>query len=264
VTLIDARERLLASGGTMIPASETIFVSAVEAPRLHADLVSPWGEGTLGLDMRKGRRHVTSDIYRAEFRPDDLLTDPGTWVTLDYSRIDSPDVSARLSLRARRAGIAHGLGLWFESVLADGVAMSNAPGEPPLVFGNGFYPWPEEVGVGAGDTIDIEISATLLHDRYLWRWNSRVASGGVERASFRQSQFDAVVIVPEKLRRQAATHVPKLNEEGEMERIALARMGEGGSLGEIATALHRKFPRRFARWQDALSWVGDLALRCSD
>jgi protein arginine N-methyltransferase 1 len=264
VTLIDARERLLAPGGAMIPASETIFASVVEAPRLHAGLVAPWGEGTLGFDMRRGRRHVTSDIYRAEFHRDDLLTDPGAWATLDYSRIDGTDVYARLSLRARRAGAAHGLGLWFDSVLAEGVAMTNAPGEAPLVFGNGFFPWPEEVAVGTGDTIDIEISATLLHDRYLWRWNSRVTSGGSERASFRQSQFDAALLVPEKLRRQAATHVPKLNEEGEMERIALARMGEGRPLGEIATALHREFPRRFARWQDALSWVGDLALRCSD
>ena len=263
-TWIDARERLLAPGGAMVPARETVFATVVEAPRLHARLVAPWNERSLGLDMRRGRRHVTNEIYRAEFDPADLLAPPAEWARLEYASIEHAGVSSRLFLRASRAGTAHGLGLWFESALAEGVRLSNAPGEPPLIFGNAFLPWPEAVEIAQGDTVEVEIAASPLDDRYLWRWESRVTRAGRVRAEFRQSQFDAVVLVPEKLKKQAASHVPRLNEEGEMQRFALSRMAEGRALGEIAGDLQRQFPRRFVRSQDALNWVGDLALRCSD
>jgi protein arginine N-methyltransferase 1 len=264
VTLKDARERLLAPGGTIIPARETIFATVVEAPRLHAGLLAPWGDSSLGLDMRHGRRYVTHEIYRAEFDAASLLAPPQAWATLDYARIDRTDVAARFTLRASRAGVGHGLGLWFESELADGVTMSTAPGEPPLIFGNAWFPWPEPVTIATNDLIEVEIAATLLDTRYLWRWNSRIVSGGSERAAFRQSQFQAALIVPERLRRQAASHVSRLNEEGEIQRLILAGIAGGHSLGDIATQLGDRYPRRFARWQDALNYVGDLALRCSD
>jgi protein arginine N-methyltransferase 1 len=263
-TWIDARERLLAPGGTVIPAQETVYASVVEAPGLHSRLVAPWTGTTLGLDMDRGRRHVVNEIYRAEFARAELLTPAAVWASLDYLTIDRTDVSSRIVLQASRGGTAHGLGLWFESALADGVRLSNAPGEPPLIFGNAYFPWPEPVEISRGDTIEVNIIASQFGDRYLWRWESRVMSGASERASFRQSQFDAVVLVPEKLKRQAASHVPRLNEEGEIQRMALSQMAEGRALGEIATVLERQFPRRFARWHDALNWVGDLALRCSD
>jgi hypothetical protein len=92
-----------------------------------------------------------------------------------------------------------------------------------------------------------------------------VSSGGVERAHFAQSQFDMEIIVPEKLRRQGAHHVPGLNREGEMHRAALDGMAGGRSLGEIAgPRCSGKVPGRFARWDDALKWVAGVSARCSD
>jgi protein arginine N-methyltransferase 1 len=263
-TLIDARERLLAPGGAMIPMREDLFASVVHAGELHSALVTPWSESSQGLDMRRGRAHVTNNFYRAQFDRADLLAPPLRWASLDYTRLEETGVSARFSLEASRAGTAHGLGLWFESALAEGVVMSNAPGQPPLIFGNAFLPWPQPVELAGGDRIDVEISATPLDDQYMWRWESRVASAAGTRAHFRQSQFDSVVLVPAKLRKRAASHVPRLNPEGELERAALDEMARGRALGDIATTLQQRFPARFAHWQDALNWVGELALRCSD
>jgi protein arginine N-methyltransferase 1 len=264
VTLIDARTRLLAPGGTMIPARETIWASAVHAPALYSRIVGPWGDNPLGVDLALGRRHAASQIYGAKFAPGDLLCAPAKWASLDYAAIDTPDVTARVSLRVTQGALAHGIGLWFDSTLADGVEMSNAPGRPPLIFGNAFLPWPEPVAVAPDDTIEVEIGAKLLGERYLWRWASRIVSGGRERAAFRQSQFQGAIIVPEKLRRQAASHRPHLNEAGEIERFVLDRIAGRLALGEIAGELRERFPARFARWEDALNHVGDLALRLSD
>lgn len=263
-TLLDARTRLLAPGGTLIPARETIWASLVEAPARHARILAPWTQGPDGIDLRAGRIHATSQLYREVFDAAELIAPPVRWAVLDYLALKHTDVASRVSLRAMRDGSAHGIVMWFDSQLADGVEMSNAPGRPPLIFGNAFFPWPEPVPVREGDTIDIGLSAKLLGDRYFWQWKSRVLSGGGERAAFSQSQFDSVPLVPEKLRRQAATHVPRLNEEGEIERFVLDRMAGARPLGDIARELADRFPARFARWQDALNHVGDLALRCSD
>ena len=263
-TLIDARERLLVTGGTMIPASETVWASVVEAPRHHARILAPWANAPQGLDLTAGLAHATNRLERAVFDPADLLTPPSRWAVLDYSTLRETDIAQRLSLHAPRDGTAHGIAMWFDSVLAEGVEMSNAPGQPPLIFGHAYLPWPQPVSIHEGDMIELDIAANLLGDRYLWRWSSRVVSSGRERAAFRQSQFDSVLIVPDKLRRQAAAHVPRLNEEGEIERFVLERMAGARPLGDIARELSERFPARFSRWQDALNHVGDLALRCSD
>lgn len=263
-TLIDARERLLAPGGALIPRREDLFASVVAASQLHTALVTPWSEASQGLDMRRGRALVTSDFYRAQFEAADLLAPAARWAELDYLRIEETNVSASFSLEVNRAGTGHGLALWFESVLAEGVVMSNAPGQPPLIFGNAFLPWPQPLALAAGDRVEAEVSATPFDDQYMWRWESRVTSAGGTRAHFRQSQFDSFVLVPGKLKKRAASHVPRLNQEGELERAALDEMARGRPIGEIAATLQQRFPSRFAQWQDALSWVGELALRCGD
>ena len=43
-TMKDARTRLLAPGGSMIPAQDTIFAACVEAPELHRPVTSPWSD----------------------------------------------------------------------------------------------------------------------------------------------------------------------------------------------------------------------------
>jgi protein arginine N-methyltransferase 1 len=264
VTLIDARTRLMAPGGVMIPARETIWASVVQAPALYSRIVGPWGDNPLGIDLALGRRHAVSQLYGASFAPGDLLCAPARWALLDYATLQAPDVTARVSLHPSRSAVGHGIGLWFDSTLADGVEMSNAPGRPPLIFGHAFLPWPQPVPLAPGDVIEVEIGAKLLGERYLWRWESHIASGGRERAAFRQSQFHGALIVPDHLRRQAASHQPRLNEAGEIERLVLDRMAERRALGDIAGELRERFPARFARWEDALNHVGDLALRCSD
>jgi len=142
--------------------------------------------------------------------------------------------------------------------------ISNAPGKPPLIFGNAYFPWPEPVSLRAGDTIEIDVQAKLLDQAYLWQWSTRVHGPGGRRASFAQSQFAGTVLVPERLRRHAASYVPRLNEDGEIERFILERMAERRSLGDISHDLCRRYPHRFTQWRDALAHVGEISVRCVD
>jgi protein arginine N-methyltransferase 1 len=263
LTLADARERFLAPGGTLIPVRDTVWAAVVEAPRLHQDLVGPWGD-SMGIDMTAARRLITNDMYRADFDAAQLLTQAVHCATFDYGRRNDPDLSFSLSWRAVREGSGHGIAAWFDAEVAPGLVISNAPGKPRLIFGNAYFPWPEAVRVSAGDSIEVDLHAKLLDQAYLWQWNTRISSGSGVRASFTQSQFGGAVLVPERLRRQGASYLPRLNEEGEIERLILERMAERRPLGDIARELAGRFPRRFAKWQDALAHVGELSLRCSD
>jgi protein arginine N-methyltransferase 1 len=62
-TLVDARERLLAPGGVLIPQCDTVWAAVVNAPDLYAPHVVPWDDNAYGLDLRAVRQHTTN-YYR--------------------------------------------------------------------------------------------------------------------------------------------------------------------------------------------------------
>ena len=263
-TLADARRRLLAPGGVMIPLRETLWAAPVTAADAYRRFVAPWGDAW-GVDMSVARPLLTNDLCRAEFEPGQLLGDAVRCATLDYSRIEDPDLDCAFSCPIARPGTAHGLTVWFDSTLMEGIEITNAPGKPKLIFGNAFFPWPEPVAVAAGDHARVVLRAKLLGDRYLWSWDTRLESGdGMAKAAFRQSQFFGAPLSPAKLRLRSASHVPRLKEEGEIERFILQRMSEEVPLGEIARELATLYPTRYGKSKDALSRVGELSERFSD
>ncbi|HET6265361.1 MAG TPA: hypothetical protein VFD95_10910, partial [Usitatibacter sp.] len=137
-----------------------------------------------------------------------------------------------------------------------------APDAAPLVYGQAFFPWNEAVSLEAGERVAATLAADPVGADYLWQWHTRVSGlRGSIRADMRQSELEGELLSPATLRRQSATHVPQLGEDGRIDALILRRMDEAVPLGEIARELATQFPARFARWQDALSRVGDLSVR---
>ncbi len=174
-TIIDARQRHLAPNGVLIPQKDLLWVSVVEAAPLYKALLKPWDDA-YGFNMQPARQmilnqwqHDDTDLLRSR----NLLTQPVKWAVLDYTTIEHPDVaSAEIVQSATRSGTAHGLLIWFDAVLADGIGFSNAPqvGRVADVYGRGFFPFLEPVPLTAGDTIQLLIQATLTGDGYTWQW----------------------------------------------------------------------------------------------
>ena len=54
VTLMDARTRLMAPGGRLIPERETLWVAGVDAPNLYDGQVGRWDATGYDLDLRGG------------------------------------------------------------------------------------------------------------------------------------------------------------------------------------------------------------------
>ena len=262
-SLIDARERLLAPGGVMIPRADRLLAAVVSAPEIYDRVVSPWDEGSFDFDMGAARRRVVNTWTRGEVADEQRLTDAGEWTTLDYASIDGPDARGRLEWEAARGGTAHGVSVWFDADLGDGIGYSTGPGTK-TVYGTPFFPWETPVEVKAGDRIEVEIVARLVGDDYVWFWSSRVRRDGATLADFRQSTFHAEPPSADRLRRRADAFRPSLNEDGRIDHLALSRMAEGVALGDIAREVRERFPVRFRTWEQALTHVGRLSERYSE
>ena len=263
-SIVDARARHLKPGGTLIPQRDTLWAAVVEAPEPYAKLVDPWGEGKFELEMSAGRRIVLNTWSKARVKPEQLLTNPQCWATIDYRSVVSPNIDGAFTTSVNRAGTAHGVLVWFDSVLLDGIGFSNSPHTPELVYGSALVPWLEPVGVSPRDSVSITLRANLVGEDYIWRWDSCVrGADGTVRAEFQQTTFRGVPVVPRELRKRAADYSPVLNEEGKIDQLILSLMGTGFSVDEIAARVQEQFPGRFRAPRDAMTRVGDLSLKYS-
>jgi protein arginine N-methyltransferase 1 len=273
----DARDRLLAPGGVQIPARDTIRAAVVEAPVLYGGLVDPWRDDLFGLDQ-KAARNIVTNMWRQWWPgPQCLLTASRDWTTIDYRKTLEPHFSGELSWTVQREGTAHGLTLWFDAVLAEGIEYSNAPGEPKLIYGNAFFPFSEPVRVTPGDRVRSRVRADLVRNQYVWTWRTLVLAGarqredssdgeaaGTVKATFVQSTFFALPMGPRDLATQASDHRPRLNEAGHIQLKGLGLMDGSMSVGEIADDLAREFPARFQTSADASHTARGLSREYSD
>ena len=265
-SIADARERLLAPRGQLIPQCDTLWVAVTEAPETYRRHAQPWGEKPYGLSMEGARRIVTNTWSKRRIKPEQILLPPQVWATLDYGSVTDPDVGAEIAWTVDRPGIADGLVVWFDATLAEGIQFSNAPGEPELIYGNAYFPLSQPVPLDTGDRVSVALHADLVGDDYIWRWNTRVlGQGNPERvkANYRQSTLAGTPLSPQQLRRRADNHVAKLNENGAITHAILERMAHGMRNDAIAREVAGEFPHRFRTWQDALAQVGEIATKYS-
>jgi len=205
-SIIDARERLLARGGTLIPRRDHLWAGVVEAPAAYDELVGPWNN-RLELDLSAGTHLITNTWRKTRIRPEQLLVEPVCWTTIDYYEVDSADIRANISWRVARNGTAHGVAVWFDSDLADGVGFSNHPAAPELIYGNGLFPFSQPVEVLQGERINVRLEAKMVGDDYVWRWDTDFFGLGDEtrpKMSFKQSTFFGVPLSRAKLQKAVA------------------------------------------------------------
>jgi len=265
-SIVDARQRHLAPGGALIPRKDFLWAAIVEAPEAYSEIVDPWEQNSFGHDLSAALPFALNNCRKVRMQPEQLLTKPALWKTLDYAQIESPDVEESMQWTIERAGTGHGILLWFDAELASGAGYSNAPGAPEVIYGSLFLPWPHSVVLAAGENVAIEVQAKLLEENYLWRWKTRIAPAGESadtRFVFDQSTLQGMLLSPASLRKAASDYAPALSEDGAIHARALALMDGKRSLEEIAQQLCAEFPQRFPGWRQALGYAGALSQKLS-
>jgi len=198
-SIIDARKRLLAPRGVLIPRRDILWAAVVEAPEQYAELVTPW-QNRFDLDLSAGTRFITNNWRKTHIKPEQFLAEPVCWNTIDYNEIESRDVRAEISWRAARNGTAHGFTVWFDSELGDNnrdIGFSNHPSAPRMIYGQGFFPFSQPVEVSQDDRIELRLAADFVQDNYVWRWDTDFID---QKVSFKQSTFYGVPLSTAQLR----------------------------------------------------------------
>jgi protein arginine N-methyltransferase 1 len=265
-SITDARRRLLKPEGILIPQRDVVWAALVKAPEEYSELVGPWEDNRYGFDLSSARRFVTNTWRKLRVTPEQLLVKPKQWCVLDYSKLEDPDINGKIFWTITEGCTAHGLLVWFDTELIEGIGFSNGPGDAELVYGNAFFPFSYPIELVTGDEIAVTVSANLVGEDYVWRWNTRVVSKQnpeVAKATFKQSTFFGVPLSLAQLHKQSASHVPLLNDEGEIERFILSLMDGKTALEEIARQLSLRFPDRFANQTEALTLAGDVSVKYS-
>src|ERR1043165_369551 len=197
-SIVDARQRLLAPGGVLIPRRDTLWAALVETPEQYEKVVGPWRNRLFEVDLSAGLARITNSWRKTRLKAEELLTEAVCWTSLDYREVVSADVAGEVSWRVGRCGTAHGVAVWFDAELADAIGFTNRPGAPELVYGQGFFPFPHAVEVSAGERVDVRLRADLVQEDYVWSWATDFKD---QKIGFEQSTFFSVPLSVEGLRK---------------------------------------------------------------
>jgi protein arginine N-methyltransferase 1 len=260
-SIVDARRRLLRPGGALIPRRDTMWVAITEAPPSTMDSIPV---NSRGIDLSPLDRAVANSWWKIRLTPDRLLTEGHAWHAIDYRTVERSDIEGTVELDAIRSGQARGLCVWFDTELYDGVGFSNAPGAPPTIYGQAFFPLPDPIPLERNDRIRLELRAKLVGSDHVWTWRGRVLEGGAAGQSFTQSTFYGTPLAPAELRKRADVFVPRLSRQGEAHAWILSRMSASLPLRVIAEGAVSAFPDLFPDFPQALRQVADLSQQFSE
>ena len=145
-------------------------------------------------------------MFKIQVKPEQLLTLPVIWASVDYREVSSSTIDQEFQLNVSLSGTGHGLLVWFDAELAGGIEFSNAPGQPDLVYGRTFFPWERPVNLEAGDRIATRLAAKRIGRDYLWRWESIIFSNSGEiKEKFKQSTFASMLLSEAGLKKKGTS-----------------------------------------------------------
>lgn len=257
-SIADARTRLLAEDGLLIPTIDRLWAAVVTA-ETPMERHREGFRDRLDLDLGVARKLLDHGLLRVSLSPQDLLTEAVSWAEIDYRTADEGPVSAHLEIPVARSGIAHGIALWFDTELLpataehDAIGFDCGPHAPATLYRQILLPFPVPVTVRAADRIRVVLDWRPTVGSYIWRWQTEI---GEHR--FDQSTFEGTVFDPERLRRRAADFVPRRNDDAEATLFVLSSMDGAQDSQTIADELTAQFPSRFADPQEALAFVASL------
>src|SRR5690349_5202119 len=73
--IIDARQRLLAPGGVLIPGRDLLWAALVEATDEHKKLLAPWQERKFEIDLSAGVSRITNTWRKTRLEAEALLSE---------------------------------------------------------------------------------------------------------------------------------------------------------------------------------------------
>ena len=153
----DARERLLAPDGVLIPSAARITAMLVESDAIfRLNRV----DTTRGVDVSAFNRFSTASYFPVRlFRhPYEVLSERVDVVDLDFRHGDLKPASATYDFPVTRSGLCHGVVFWFHVTLSSTAHLENSPENPTSNWHQAVQLFDEPRPVAAGDHVGITVA----------------------------------------------------------------------------------------------------------
>jgi protein arginine N-methyltransferase 1 len=198
--VVDARTRMLKSGGVLLPRRLRVMAAPVHAPPEHEARVSMWGD-LYGFDFSSVRKIATGRAGPAKFAPGELATRPEILLEIDLARGSGPEWRGRATFELARSAVVHGLAFWLRTELATGEEISDGPVHPTESRGQQFVPFGDAITVHASGTIEVEVAIDTGRSAWSWTVVARSEQGReLSRLVYAASHDDGVEMIPESRR----------------------------------------------------------------
>jgi protein arginine N-methyltransferase 1 len=259
-SFIDARERHLKPGGTLIPRRVEIVAAPVTIPDGVRSKLEFWEQSPHGLNYAQVRRYAAQQLYATELKPEMLLADPKPIFAVDLW--DRTELFAEGTARYTFASSARveALGAWFRSELAPDHWLSNAPPNVVPNWSLGLFPICEPITVPAGTTIDVRLST---YDGQIWRWQVFVQRPDDAVLIVDHSTFAGFPLDLPKIRASAPQFAPVLSRRGEATLRILQGIDGHHTSGDLAAMLAIEYVDLFPTEASARTFVSRLVQLCS-
>jgi type I protein arginine methyltransferase len=248
--IIDARSRLLKPDGVLLPQQDTLWAALVHVPELFASYINAWSYG--GLELQVARHHALNSMIPKSFKPDEVCLNPQPWVQLDYTQLTDLNYANSLHWSVSEAAEVHGIGLWFECQMGEGLHYSSGPDNADSTYKHYFVPFRETLHLLPGDDLTIDLRANLVEDDYLWRWHTTLVRKGAVIVKWQQSTFWTMPLSFVEVQSVREDFQPSRTSQANIDRVILTQMTGTQTLGEIATRLQTEFPSAFPTYEAAL------------
>ena len=260
-SIVDARKRFLKPHGTLIPKRDILWAGVVNAAAFHARQIAPSMDRAFGLDMRVAWNMAANVACNKMFA--DLLTEPQRIAILDYSEVEDPNVHRQITCHVVRGGIGHGISVWFDRILADGVYFSTAPNERDMVYGRLFLPWPEPVELDENDTVLLDLRADFQRNDYLWMWNTTVFNATGEKRKFLAIYLFRSAALSSTNAQETRYAYSKSERRWRKRSVHSSSDERKDSIQDIASELQQRFPAQFPTVEEAIGHVAGLSVKYS-
>jgi protein arginine N-methyltransferase 1 len=193
--LSHARGRCLRAGGVMIAARDDLYCAPVKAPSYLRDISAVLESPNVQLGAITPV--VLDTPVQCRIAPEDLLTAPERWGSVDYIALSGAHYSGTCNVRFAQPAEAAGLAVWFDSDVGGGATLSNAPGRRDNVYAQMFLPFRAPLRLRAGERMHVELGARAVAGDYIWEWKATVTDAhSRERLRVAQNSLAARIIDP--------------------------------------------------------------------
>jgi protein arginine N-methyltransferase 1 len=255
----DARSRFLKPGGKQIPERDDLYACFVSGQQHLKYYVEPPPIEPDTPSLTPTLWRIQNSWGKTRIKPEECVGDAVHLGTLDYRTIESPHFAANFGWNASERKQLHGFCVWFDTVLTEDIGFSNSPHAQEAIYGQAFFPFPEELTIEPGEIIEVafRMMRTKTDDHYEWNTSIKKEDSSELKAMFSQSTLRLEAMPYAQLRRMAGHYIPSPTKNQEMLSFVLSNADGNNSLDDITGNLVTKFPDAFPNRLAARNFVGE-------